>query len=218
MPLEYLLFSILFCRIPINRILHQHLPKSTLHSTLAIMQFKTFALFAASAALVAAQSADIPACAQSCFAEAIGKTTCSASDFLCQCTTGKDIIKQEVTPCLLKSTCTTGDVADINAAVTKVCAAAVAAGTSGSSSGGSSAASGSASGSASAAPSGSGVTSAAASASASGSAAMSSGSAMASSATSSAAAAASSAATGGAGVVRVGGAVLGLAMAAVLAL
>ncbi|KAF2225576.1 hypothetical protein BDZ85DRAFT_68376 [Elsinoe ampelina] len=171
------------------------------------MQFKTLALFAASAALVAAQSPDIPACAQSCFAEAIGKTTCSATDYLCQCTTGKDIIKQEVTSCLLKSTCTTGDVADINAAVTKVCAAAVAAGTSGSSSGDSSAASGSASGS-----------SAAASASASASAAMSSGSARASSATSSAAAAASSAATGGAGVVRVGGPVLGLAMAAVLAL
>ncbi|KAF4553696.1 CFEM domain-containing protein 5 [Elsinoe fawcettii] len=182
------------------------------------MQFKTIALFAASAALVAAQDSSIPACAQSCFAEAIGKTTCSLTDYLCQCTTGKDIIKNEVTPCLLKSTCTTGDVADINAAVTKVCAAAVAASGSASGSSAASGASGSASGTASGTASmsaSSGAASAPASVSGSASSAAASGTA---SRSASAAASSSSAATGGAGVVRVGGAILGLSMAAVLAL
>lgn len=75
------------------------------------MQFKTLALAALAAGFVAAQDASsIPACAQECFSAAIAKTSCSATDYYCQCTTGKDTITNEVTPCLLKSTCTTGDV------------------------------------------------------------------------------------------------------------
>lgn len=60
--------------------------------------------------LVAAASAQsIPACADSCFSAAVAQSGCSATDTLCQCTTGLTSITNNVTPCLLKSTCTSSD-------------------------------------------------------------------------------------------------------------
>ena len=45
-----------------------------------------------------------------CFAAAVQASGCSASDTVCQCTTGKDKITASVTPCIEKS-CSASDAA-----------------------------------------------------------------------------------------------------------
>ena len=45
-----------------------------------------------------------------CFASAVQSSGCSASDTVCQCTTGKDKITASVTPCIEKS-CSADDAA-----------------------------------------------------------------------------------------------------------
>jgi len=51
-------------------------------------------LVTATASLTAAQSSalaalGIPSCADTCFTQAIGNTSCGATDYYCQCTTGR---------------------------------------------------------------------------------------------------------------------------------
>lgn len=48
---------------------------------------------------------DIPGCALYCFAEAISFTSCSLTDFYCQCTSGQKVIEKNVMSCLCNTTC-----------------------------------------------------------------------------------------------------------------
>ncbi|KAK5118020.1 hypothetical protein LTR62_004064 [Meristemomyces frigidus] len=77
------------------------------------------------ATLTSAQG--IPACATDCFAQAVGNTTCSATDNYCQCTTGQATIYEIAIPCLCHSTCSSTDLLNIVVNSNKVCAAALSA-------------------------------------------------------------------------------------------
>jgi len=72
------------------------------------------ASLAALTSIAAAQSSSsnplgLPTCALPCMEQAIGNTTCSLTDYYCQCTTGKEKIQELGVMCLCGSSCTTSD-------------------------------------------------------------------------------------------------------------
>ncbi|GAM90531.1 hypothetical protein ANO11243_085750 [Dothideomycetidae sp. 11243] len=92
------------------------------------MLFKSFAIAVLSAVTVSAQVSAIPACADTCILTAVSDAGCAISDYYCQCTTGKAKITTEATSCLLKSSCTVGQINNITVAIGNICASAIAAG------------------------------------------------------------------------------------------
>jgi len=92
------------------------------------------AFCAAFAAVSAQDVSDLPSCSIACFAAAVQASGCSASDTVCQCTTGKDKITASVTPCIEKS-CSADDAAKVQSAGNAICASALSSASTGAASG-----------------------------------------------------------------------------------
>lgn len=78
----------------------------TLLSTLALV----FSSAVAAQDLTAAGRA-YPVCSQKCLIEAVVASGCGATDTMCQCTTGLDVITSKLTSCLLSGDCSATDLA-----------------------------------------------------------------------------------------------------------
>ncbi|KAK5680525.1 SWI/SNF and RSC complex subunit Ssr1 [Elasticomyces elasticus] len=81
-------------------------------------------VLAALVTLATAQLA-LPECASTCFAAAVGSTTCALDDYMCQCTTGKTQIQDSVIPCLCHSACSSAELLGVVQDSNKVCSAAL---------------------------------------------------------------------------------------------
>lgn len=69
---------------------------------------------------------NLPQCAGQCFSEAIGNTSCSDSDFYCQCTSGAATIQGLAIPCLCHSECSSTDLISVIQDTNRICSSAVA--------------------------------------------------------------------------------------------
>jgi len=84
-----------------------------------ILSILSLAPLSLAAATVSA--ADMPACAQTCFATAIPAANCGLTDYVCQCGSGKAAITASVTPCIM-STCNAQDQATAANVAGAICA------------------------------------------------------------------------------------------------
>ncbi|TKA37942.1 hypothetical protein B0A54_10544 [Friedmanniomyces endolithicus] len=78
-------------------------------------------------ALTALAQLNLPTCATSCFTSAISASSCSPTDYLCQCTTGQSAIQAAAIPCLCHSTCTSSDLLAVIQDSNAVCSSALSA-------------------------------------------------------------------------------------------
>ncbi|KAK5128277.1 hypothetical protein LTR85_002944 [Meristemomyces frigidus] len=78
-------------------------------------------------ATLATAQLNLPTCALTCFNEAVGNSTCGATDYYCQCTTGAAVIQSHAISCLCGSSCTTVELLQVIQDSNKVCSSAVAA-------------------------------------------------------------------------------------------
>jgi len=84
-----------------------------------ILSILSLAPLSLAAATVSA--ADMPACAQTCFATAIPAANCGLTDYVCQCGSGKASITASVTPCIM-SGCNAADQATAANVAGAICA------------------------------------------------------------------------------------------------
>lgn len=69
----------------------------------------------------------LPACANTCYANALTASTCDAADYVCQCTTGQQAIQDSAIPCLCHSDCQTSDLIAVVQDTNSACGAALSA-------------------------------------------------------------------------------------------
>ncbi|KAF2399220.1 hypothetical protein EJ06DRAFT_522744 [Trichodelitschia bisporula] len=89
------------------------------------MRFSIVALLSLASVGLAADITGLPYCSLTCFQDAIKAAGCDSNDTICQCTTGKDKITKEVTPCILKA-CSSADAAAVAPASASICSKALA--------------------------------------------------------------------------------------------
>ncbi|TID24966.1 hypothetical protein E6O75_ATG04171 [Venturia nashicola] len=88
------------------------------------MNFTSAALLLSlfSSAAYAVSIADLPTCSVSCFATAIGSTSCALTDTACQCGDAKAAITASVTPCIMTSCTDAADQAKTLTVANELCA------------------------------------------------------------------------------------------------
>ncbi|KAK0337049.1 SWI/SNF and RSC complex subunit Ssr1 [Friedmanniomyces endolithicus] len=91
-----------------------------MHTTLLLTTTLTLAL-------TTLAQLNLPTCANSCFTSAISASSCSPTDYLCQCTTGQTAIQAAAIPCLCHSTCTSTDLLSVIQDSNSVCSSALSA-------------------------------------------------------------------------------------------
>ncbi|KAF3007444.1 hypothetical protein E8E13_003836 [Curvularia kusanoi] len=87
------------------------------------MRFSTIAAFAASLAVVSAQTPDlssVPNCAVSCLVAAVPGSGCGVTDVKCQCTTGQQALTDSLMKCI-PTKCSADDAAKVPAALAGIC-------------------------------------------------------------------------------------------------
>lgn len=77
---------------------------------------------------VATTTLSLPSCAIPCYTTALSNTTCSTTDFYCQCTSpNAAIIQARAIPCLCHSDCSTTELLQVVQDSDQICSSAVAA-------------------------------------------------------------------------------------------